>query len=754
MEINLEIDKIFLPKSLTVLAFPQKSRKAFPASFGAAAMADSCVKVRFIIKPSTKDDDLSIDELKAKLAHSQATHQNLLDNQVGGIDFQVIEPTESDERVLDDLQHERARVEEFEQDIKEITARSRRQAQELMDFAAAEQSEVKKTLSVEARKLEETNVKFRTQAEEYKDYAEVRDRCIQVKILDELLSGDQDDALWGRLKKVTDRISTLDANLQATVVELERAKDEEYRRADDLALPQDELKKLKDSAGVAVWKKFTEISEDDLKLEDTRRRIEKETQERVREMLRDAERAKNAMLSANEKQKLRVLALSQDLSSKERAYKLALLRKKKLQRDFLELKRGLLLHEQKQNATLDTVRQGVVELQESLRTRKMAEGDSVEARLRAFEKKVQVEEAGRWQQELDQIRATKVDSVREINDKAKEIFKQMSSTLGERYSTDFARIIADYEARRAKLQDETSTLQEKLTRVETSLAHSTALQHQQIGDQQQQKAQLKKARSAQEQRLKELKDSVRQLWAKYNVETKFIVKFLHNVSGVSPTDVRVLQKCQGEVKRLRVTKELHDEVEEREALKRDVIGMKKQGLDASTPKSRLDQLASKLWEASKALQSRGAALLRKCKTYKETFDREFLYLGQPYAAQLTAEVSGGDGGLVASPHQAMAAPTDEELAAKLHEDQYVKRTARRKSTIGRLMAASEPAQIQEQRRLQQQSDSNARAAASSRFRGMSGEVDRQLGRLGYDNAAAPTTMRNKRGSVMYSGGSN
>ena len=43
-----------------------------------------------------------------------------------------------------------------------------------------------------------------------------------------------------------------------------------------------------------------------------------------------------------------------------------------------------------------------------------------------------------------------MENIAEINSRAKGLFKQISATMGEYYSTEFAKIIADYETLLAK----------------------------------------------------------------------------------------------------------------------------------------------------------------------------------------------------------------------------------------------------------------------------------------------------------------
>ena len=69
--------------------------------------------------------------------------------------------------------------------------------------------------------------------------------------------------------------------------------------------------------------------------------------------------------------------------------------------------------------------------------------------------------------------------------------------------------------------------------------------------------------------------------------------------------------------------------------------MKQQGLDAATPKDKLDKLATQLWEATKELQLMNKQLKGRIKEYETRFQRTYMYNGELYMKALNRDIAEG-----------------------------------------------------------------------------------------------------------------
>ena len=221
------------------MSSPHHTALAVPTAPGAALQDNENeeVCVTFVIRAQ---DAETIERLQNLIKMRQANGDPLVAGQTRLAEYQPFSPTPADTSLLDDLQEQRQLVSDLENRIADVERAGRVRAKEAVNLAEQRRVELRDKLEQQYQTLVEYDKKLRALTEKYDYYADIRDRCIQVRILQQI-ANDDEDALVNRLQELRERNrrSTLESAEVTGLIE--SAKDELAQTVTELRLPRAEL---------------------------------------------------------------------------------------------------------------------------------------------------------------------------------------------------------------------------------------------------------------------------------------------------------------------------------------------------------------------------------------------------------------------------------------------------------------------------------------------------------------------------------
>ena len=271
------------------------------------------------------------------------SNKTLVENQVGRLDYAVVELDDRTKDMIDELKVESLRREELERKITEVSERTKKRASNMMRMARKNHAEVKSQVDRVRNQLEDVETERSELENELNEYVEVRDKCVSVKILNELMSKNE-IALRDRILSIKNRCDVLRSTGMETEKALESAKEEKEKVASEIGMSTEELQVAVMTARAETDREIERIEEMEKETLQCHKEYSANTRKQVSALKAEALRAHASMVSSTEKQKLKILYLSKELARKERNARAMNMKKEKLVRDFSILRQAFEMH--------------------------------------------------------------------------------------------------------------------------------------------------------------------------------------------------------------------------------------------------------------------------------------------------------------------------------------------------------------------------------------------------------------------------
>jgi hypothetical protein len=262
------------------------------------------VKISFVIDGSVKGRPLHA--IEAELLKHKISNKNLVENQVGRLDYAVVELDDRTKDMIDELKVESLRREELERKIAEVSERTKKRASNMMRMARKNHAEVKSQVDRVRNQLEDVETERSELENELNEYVEVRDKCVSVKILNELMSKNE-IALRDRILSIKNRCDVLRSTGMETEKALEIAKEEKEKVASEMGMSTEELQVAVMTARAETDRELERIEEMEKETLQCHKEYSANTRKQVSALKAEALRAHASMVSSTEKQKLKIL---------------------------------------------------------------------------------------------------------------------------------------------------------------------------------------------------------------------------------------------------------------------------------------------------------------------------------------------------------------------------------------------------------------------------------------------------------------
>jgi len=609
-------------------------------------MADDerLLKVNFVIRPKP-DAEPSLHHIETSLFKCKAGNVPLVPDQIGPISYDVIDLEPGDEQLLENLAAEHARREDLEKQIEKKSQETKKQAEALMEYAHRVHAQTKDNLAEEKMRYDGINRQFESATEEFRDYEMVRSRCIQLKLMKELLD-DNHNALYNRIMTITERLTVLKKTIVQTDNSLQEALLERERQFEETQYDLSKLLELRDEAVRASEEEIQQVTKKDLEIKALHQKWDAETRRQVKALQQESLRNKTATVSKNEKQKLRLLSYSKELTTKERAAKITMLQKKILVRNFNQLKEALKEQAKRDSELFEKERQEVEQSQTELKEKRdLYPGRSVEARLEALEKTEQDSLEADYRKQIENVKKTRDKQTLECKEKSKRLFQEISKKIGDEMSVEMAKHIEAKTFARERETQSQQQMQSVLVETEGRLKKMRNMKQAKEVQINRNRAQRAQERSANKEKLKVLRRNVRGLWKRYDISSRVCLTFMKRLfkqisdnAGSPETIVR----CKEELLRLIELKKIGQNIESRAVLSSKVARKKKEGLMSSTSKVALDAIATDLWQYTEMLHKKNKEVAAQIREYQIRYKKKFTYRGRPYLTELLEEMNQRD----------------------------------------------------------------------------------------------------------------
>ena len=201
---------------------------------GAGTEQNDEVCVTFVIRGG---DSATLERIQRLIKIRQANGEALVEGQTRLAEYQEFQQSRDDVALLDTLQDSRAQIAELEDRIADVERAGRVRAKEALSLAEERRVELRQKLEDQHDVLVGYDKELRDLTEKYDYYAEIRDRCIKVRILQEIASGDE-EALAARLKLLAERIRHFSREAAEVAGLVESAKAELEQTVVELQLPR------------------------------------------------------------------------------------------------------------------------------------------------------------------------------------------------------------------------------------------------------------------------------------------------------------------------------------------------------------------------------------------------------------------------------------------------------------------------------------------------------------------------------------
>jgi len=603
------------------------------------------LKVNFVIRPKP-DAEPSLHHIETSLFKCKAGNIPLVPDQIGPISYDVIDLEPADERLLQTLAAEHERREDLEKQIETKAAETKSQAEALMQYAHRVHAQTKDNLAEEKKRYDDINREFESATEEFRDYEMVRSRCIQLKLMKELLN-DNHNALYNRIRTITERLTVLKKTIGQTDKSLQTAIREKESQFQETQFSLDKLLQLRDEAVRSSEEEIQQVTKKDLEIKALHQKWDAETRRQVKSLQQESLRDKTATVSKNEKQKLRLLSYSKELTTKERAAKITMLQKKILVRNFNQLKDALSKQAQRDGELFEQERQEVEMLQKNLNSKRdIYPGQNVEARLKALEKSEQDRLKAEYESAIANVKKTRDKQTEECKAQSKALFQKISKQIGDDMSAEMAKHIEAKTRAREREVEEKKQMEVLLQERNSKLNLYMNLKQSKEVEINRERAKRAQDRRANKAKLKSLRQNVRQLWRRYDISSRVCLSFMKNLfkeisnNAASPETV---ERCKQELKRLLALKRIGQNIESRSILAAKVQRKKKEGLMPRTSKAALDAIATDLWQNTEMLHGKNREIVAQIEGYEKQYHpKKFRYRGKPYLEELTAEMNQRD----------------------------------------------------------------------------------------------------------------
>ncbi len=281
--------------------------------------------------------------IEAELLKHKISNKTLVENQVGRLDYAVVELDDRTKDMIDELKVESLRREELERKITEVSERTKKRASNMMRMARKNHAEMKRNVDRVRDQLEDVETERSELENELNEYVEVRDKCVNIKILNELMSKNE-VALRDRILSIRNRCDVLRNTGMETEKALEVAKDEVDKVASETGMSTEELQVAVMTARAETDREIERIEEMEKETLQCHKEYSANTRKQVSALKAEALRAHVSMVSSTEKQKLKILYLSKELARKERNARAMNMKKEKLVRDFSILRQAFEMH--------------------------------------------------------------------------------------------------------------------------------------------------------------------------------------------------------------------------------------------------------------------------------------------------------------------------------------------------------------------------------------------------------------------------
>jgi len=301
---------------------------------------EKIVKISFVIDGN---GGKPLHVIEADLLKHKISNKNLVETQVGRLDYSVVELDDKTKDLIDELKVEGLRREELERKIKDASERTKAQANMMMRLARNNHADIKSRFENVRDRLEDVETERTELENELNDYVEVRDKCIQIKILNELMSNNN-QALFNRINEVTDRCVLLRQNMIEADNAAKLALEEKQKVTSEMGMSTEQLQIAAQTARAEADREIEQIEIKEKEVRELREKWNAETRRKISSLKEDALRAHASMVSSTEKQKLKILYLSKELARKERDARAMNMKKEKLVRDFSMLRQAMQQH--------------------------------------------------------------------------------------------------------------------------------------------------------------------------------------------------------------------------------------------------------------------------------------------------------------------------------------------------------------------------------------------------------------------------
>lgn len=601
------------------------------------------IKVNFIIKPAKDEKDVAVLEIAKRIQDKNENYEALFENQKGPITFKVLNPTEEDERIINGLQQEKDRLLALrkEQHILEILGAKK--AAILKNKAEEEKKKKQEELQATQNKLAAIEFKYNQVDQQYQEYAEIRDRCLKIKVLQDVLDGNE-ISLEKRVNTVIARQNDLISDKKNLDRLLSQAQQELMSQEAEMNLPLEELQRLYESVDKSFFKIITTIGDEEKRLNDEQEKIEIETNAIIGQILDDGLQEQQTISIQNEKLKLMLLTKSKELSEVENLAKLMNLRKNKLMKDFYALQEHVTQREAQERKALEEKRDEILVLQARLREQRVAPGDTVEQRLESFEDQIREDEKDRWEQRILELKEKKLQDISKLEEKYKGMFGRISTEMHEIYREEYSAQLEECKALLKKRQDEVSELNDQNKKFGEKLQESRSLDRQWEEELGEKRKKMNSLRAKAAEQLAGIKSSIRDHWSKNQSSLseekvkEFLMSVVFHASYCQGNDAQksYFRRIEREIARLEDVKIMNDKVAEFEIHQKKVEQMKSRALDSKDElELDLDQLAIDLWSEAEKLRSMKDELLSELNRFKDNHGVEFSYKGDVYSDILT-----------------------------------------------------------------------------------------------------------------------
>lgn len=460
---------------------------------------------------------------------SHQPHQFHTHTHTGRLDYAVVDLDPQTKDMLDELKVENLRREELENKIREASERTKAQATMMMKLARENHSRAETAAAKVQSKLEDLEADKMELENELNDYVEVRDKCIQVKILNELLSNNN-QALLNRINEVTDRCvllrqSAVEAD-NATKLAREEAQKQGIEMNATLEYLENEAQKAREEAD----REIQQIEEKEREIQELRGKWSAETKRKIATLKAQALRAHASMVSSTEKQKLKILYLSKELSRKERDSRAMNMKKEKLLRDFSILRQAIQKHTDSDRKRFEDERNKIVVMHDKLSSRKSEfSGGTSQERLESLEKEMREEIEMQYRNHIKAIHVQKEQNRARQKEKGKLVFKQTSKHIGDMVTENMRSNIEAKTRARAELIKEREETESRLREMNLILKERQEFLEQRRLEVEQTLKQREMITQDKAKQLGEIRNNVKRLWKENDMSARVCLRFLKSV---------------------------------------------------------------------------------------------------------------------------------------------------------------------------------------------------------------------------------